>query len=415
MPDFIALLNEVKDPRQSTKIIYPLTNILFIGICAIFCGAEAWEDMALFAQCRFDWFSKYIDMSDGVPSKYTIRRVFSLLDPPQIGELTMGVIASLFKQGSPVGHIAIDGKTLRGNQSKAKEIKPLQIVSAWCESQGISMAEVAVDRKSNEITAIPELLDLINIKGSTISIDAMGTQKAIAKKINKFAQNSIYLSSQQATRYFGKLPLRVVMRFVFFRSKLRGIRPLAIDNEAHYVLSLKGNQGNLHQEVKNHMENEGTCLENLVKDYFEKSHGRVVRRRYFTCELPESLNALSFPGMESIIATETISNNVGDSKVSAEWRYYISSHKPSEEKLPEYIRNHWGIENKLHWVLDVHLNDDADRKLNKNAVDNISRIKRLAVNLVRKNDFGNKKSVRLKLKQLQWDENYLLNILLGKF
>ncbi|WP_230390247.1 ISAs1 family transposase [Piscirickettsia salmonis] len=327
----------------------------------------------------------------------------------------MGVIASLFKQGSPVGHIAnkfaqnsiylssqqatryfgklplrvvmrfvffrsklrgirplaIDGKTLRGNQSKAKEIKPLQIVSAWCESQGISMAEVAVDRKSNEITAIPELLDLINIKGSTISIDAMGTQKAIAKKI--------------------------------------------IDNEAHYVLSLKGNQGNLHQEVKNHMENEGTCLENLVKDYFEKSHGRVVRRRYFTCELPESLNALSFPGMESIIATETISNNVGDSKVSAEWRYYISSHKPSEEKLPEYIRNHWGIENKLHWVLDVHLNDDADRKLNKNAADNISRIKRLAVNLVRKNDFGNKKSVRLKLKQLQWDENYLLNILLGKF
>ncbi|QGP48960.1 Transposase (plasmid) [Piscirickettsia salmonis] len=371
MPDFIALLNEVKDPRQATKTIYPLTNILFIGICAIFCGAEAWEDMALFAQCRFDWFSQYIDMSDGVPSKYTIRRVFSLLDPPQIGELTMRVITSLFKQGSPAGHIAIDGKTLRGNQSKAKEIKPLQIVSAWCESQGISMAEVAVDRKSNEITAIPELLDLINIKGSTISIDAMGTQKAIAEKI--------------------------------------------INNEAHYVLALKGNQGNLHQEVKNHMETEGTCLENLVKDYFEKSHGRVVRRRYFACELPESLNELSFPGMESIIATETISNNVGDSKVSAEWRYYISSHKPSEEKLPEYIRNHWGIENKLHWVLDVHLNDDADRKLNKNAVDNISRIKRLAVNLVRKNDSANKKSVRLKLKQLQWDENYLLNILLGKF
>ena len=369
MSAFIQLLTDIDDPRQSAKIHYPLVNILFISFCAIFYGAEGWHDIGLFAEYKQDWLSQYIDMSCGIPSYFTIRRLFCLIDPSEIGALTRMITRGLLKPDEPIGHIAIDGKSLRGNKSAAKGIKPLQIVSAWCESQGLSLAEVAVDKKSNEITAIPLLLDLLELKGSTVSIDAMGAQEKIARQI--------------------------------------------LEKDGDYVLALKGNKGNLHKTVKAYMEAEGADTPNLLRDYFDHSHGRDVRRRYFSCSVPESVKEFGFPGMQSLIATETISNKQHDSKVTAEWRYYISSHPCDTSSLPDVIRGHWAVENKLHWVLDVHLKDDADRKLDRRAADNFSRIKRFIINMVRKNDTDKDLSVGRKLKKILWDDEYLKRILLS--
>lgn len=361
----MELLNNVEDPRDPTKITYPLINLLFIGLCAVFCGAETWEDMEIYAEARFSWLSKYIDLSAGTPPWWTIRRIFSLVNPDHIANLTIEV--AQFLAGDKVkDHIALDGKASRGNKSIKKGIKPLQMVSAWCEDLGLSLAEVAVANKSNEITAIPKLLDLLDVKGCTISIDAMGCQTEIADKI--------------------------------------------VERGGEYVLALKGNQGKLHQEVEAYMQAEGISLNNLVSDYFDESHGRVTRRRYFACTASK-LSDHYFSQLNTIIATETISDR--GSGVTAEWRYYISSHKADNEKLPEYIRGHWSIENKLHWILDVHLGDDADKKLEKNAVEILSRLRRMVINMVKsKPPEGKKRSTRSQLKRLVWDNDYLLSVLL---
>ena len=368
MAAFIDYLRELEDPRQDTKVKYPLINIIFISICAIFHSAETWKDIHTYAECRQDWLKKYLDLSDGIPSMYTFRRLFCLLDSVQIGKLTRDIISQFLNKDAE-DHICLDGKTNRGNKSKAKGIKPIQIVSAWSESQGLSLGEVTVDKKSNEITAIPVLLDLLDIKGSTISIDAMGTQKSISDIIVK--------------------------------------------KEANYVLALKGNQGKFHENVKSHMEANGQGRDSLIEDYFDESHGRLIRRRYFASEVPESFTSSGFKGLKTFIAMETISQRGKGTPVTSEWRYYISSHDSDNEKLPEYIRGHWGVENKLHWILDVHLGDDKDKKLDRNAADSISRIKRLLINLIRKNDPDTKLSMGRKIKKMLWDENYFIKVLVG--
>ena len=364
--DIIAALKKIEDPRQQGKIDYSLVNILFISICAIFNSAETWEDIAMYAKYREDWLSKYIDMSPGIPSSYTFRRVFGLISPDEISHLTYDIISKFFTTQKQ--HICIDGKSMRGNKSKAKGIRPVQIVSAWSETLGISLSEVSVDKKSNEITAIPLLLDILDIDGSTISIDAMGTQKEIAEKI--------------------------------------------VDKNAHYVLALKGNKGKIFDTVKSYMQDHGQTSKDLKSDYFDESHGRFVRRRYFAVDIPDHIQKINqFKNLKSIIATENISMRSADAPVTSEWRYFITDHDKNEALIPDYVRGHWGVENKLHWQLDVHLGDDKDKKLDRNATENISRIKRLLLNLVRKNDPNSKKSVRSRLKMMLWDEEYFLKIL----
>ena len=209
---------------------------------------------------------------------------------------------------------------------------------------------------------------MLDIKGCTISMDAMGTQKDIAEQI--------------------------------------------VDKEAHYVLALKGNQGKFFESIKTYMHEHGEKPENLICDYFDESHGRCVRRRYFAIDIPEDINKINeFKNLKTIIATENISTRSSDSPVTSEWRYFITDHSKDEAKLADYVRGHWGVENKLHWHLDVHLGDDKDKKLDRNGTENISRIKRFLLNLVRKNDTNSKKSVRSKLKRMLWDEEYFLKIL----
>lgn len=362
----VEVLHDVEDPRQQGKVKHSLVNILFISICAVFNSADTWEDIHMYAKFRRKWLSTYIDMSTGIPSSDTFRRVFGLICPTQISELTHTIISKFFTKENQ--HICLDGKTMRSNKSKEKGIKPVQIVSAWSETFGLCLGEVSVDKKSNEITAIPVLLDMLDIKGCTISMDAMGTQKDIVEQI--------------------------------------------VDKKAHYVLALKGNQGKFFESVKTYMHEHGEKPTNLICDYFDDSHGRCVRRRYFAVDIPEAINKINeFKNLKTIIATENISTRSSDSPVTSEWRYFITDHSKDDAKLADYVRGHWGVENKLHWHLDVHLGDDKDKKLDRNGTENISRIKRLLLNLVRKNDINSKTSVRSKLKRMLWDEEYFLKIL----
>lgn len=364
----IDYLSTIEDPRAQEKVEYPLTTLLFISICAIFCGAEGWEDMVLFADTRQKWLSKYVDMSKGTPSYSTFRRLFSIVEPTAWSKLIEGTLGLVMQDRKPEDQIAIDGKSLRGSRCASKELRAIQMVSAWSFSNKLVLTDTSTDSKSNEIKAIPLLLELLNLDGCTISIDAIGCQAEILKMI--------------------------------------------VEKGGDFVIGLKKNQPSLYNAVLEYHQNVGNKLDNLIHDEWDESHGRLVRRRYFTYKLPKDSVPSSLEGINSIIATETISSKKHGDKVSAEWRFYITSHDTTKENLHTYVKNHWSIENELHWHLDVHLNDDGDKKRDEVAAVNFSRIKRMLLSLVKtKIPPGKKRSVRSRLKQVAWDTDYLISLL----
>lgn len=243
----------------------------------------------------------------------------------------------------------------------------MQMVSALSVENNIVLGEVKTDCKSNEITAIPLLLALLDLEGATISIDAMGCNEKIINNILK--------------------------------------------GGANYVIGLKKNQPKLYAAVETYSLEQGTSLDNLIEDYFDDSHGRSVRRRYFAFDVTDEINSLGFSQMKTIIATETISGSPYTDGVSAEWRYYITNHNKAQPKLAEYIRGHWAIES-YHWLLDVHLNDDRDKKYEESAAENFAKTKRFLLDLVKsKPPEGKKRSVRSNLKRVGWDLDYLVTLL----
>ena len=364
----IALLSQLEDPRETGKVQHPLSTIFFMSICAIFCGAETWEEIVCWADKHQNWLSHYVDMSHGVPSYSTIRRMFMLVSPDYWEKLIRQTMAELGPAKKSEDHIAIDGKTLRGSVCKSKEIRAMQMVSAWSVENNIILGEVKTDSHSNEIKAIPLLLELLSLEGATLSLDAIGCQKKIIQAILK--------------------------------------------QGAHYVIGLKKNQRKLYQAVESYAQKEGTELSHLIRDHFDDSHGRSVRRRYFSFEIPEEIKSLGFEKMKTVVATETISSSRYTKGVKSQWRYYITDHEPSQIKLADYIRDHWQVES-MHWCLDVHLNDDHDKKYEKNAAENFAKTKRLFFNLVRSNlPQGKKRSLRSHLKMVGWDMDYLEKLLL---
>tara|TARA_B100001079_G_C16359375_1_gene492141 strand:+ start:104 stop:1216 length:1113 start_codon:yes stop_codon:yes gene_type:complete len=368
MSEVLDFLSSVDDPREQEKVVYPLVSLLFMSICAVFCGAESWDDMVVFTESRKDWLSKYIDMKAGIPSYSTFRRVFSVIQPNAWIALIEGTLGIVIKERKPEDQIPIDGKTLRGTRCASKEIRAIQMVSAWSVSNKISLADIRTDSKSNEIKAIPLLLDLLSIEGCTITIDAAGCQEAILQKIT--------------------------------------------EKDGDFVIGLKKNQPSLYQAVHDYSKEHGEKPEHLIDDGFDESHGRLVRRRYFAFPLPDTAKPFALTGIKSIIATETISSNNNMHGVSAEWRYYVTSHEVGNPKLARYVREHWSIENEYHWQLDVHLNDDKDKKYDDVAAENFARTKRLLLNLVKaKQPEGKKRSVRSRLKRVAWDLDYLLALL----
>lgn len=361
----LEMLAEISDPRMEGKVQHKLSTIIFGALCGVLSGCESWNDIEDYCYAKKSWLSKYVNLENGVPSSYTFRRLFTLLNPDIVENLLRAHAQEIVAKGKASEQIAVDGKALRG--SKKLDLRCLHSVSAWCHENGLVLGEVQTEDKSNEIAAIPVLLESLDLKDSTVTIDAAGCQKHITELITS--------------------------------------------KKGNYVLGLKRNHPKLYEAAKEHIEN---TAGNLLKDDFDESHGRLVRRRFF------GYDASKLPGIEdwsyarTVVAVETISSKKNDPNriVSTEWRYYLSNHKSTNEALPNYIRNHWGIENKLHWVLDVHLKEDNDQKAERKSARSFALLKRIALNIVRTKDVTPKRSLRRKLKHSAWSDDYLLSMLI---
>ncbi|WP_341763535.1 ISAs1 family transposase [Candidatus Tisiphia endosymbiont of Beris chalybata] len=361
---FEDFINGINDHRVDRNKLHSVEEILFLTLTAIICGAEGWRDIERFGRLKLEFLRTVFPYANGIPSDDTLRRFFRVLDPKTFSTC-FTVWASSLKLPSST-HIAIDGKVSRHTFDGDKN--PLHMVSAFASECRTVLAQEKVSDKSNEITAIPKLLGILDIKGAIVTIDAMGCQREIAQAI--------------------------------------------IDKEADYILSLKGNQGNLHQDIKlvfadKELLNELSVDINQTTDGSE--HGRIEERIYRAVTMPQELQEQhNWPELKTII--EVISKREIKGVLSEETRYYISSLEQEAVKIGMAIRSHWAIENSVHWILDVSFRDDDSRIRKGNAPQNIAIIKHMALNVLQK-----AKQKRDSIKQLRkaagWDNNQLLTIL----
>lgn len=360
---------DLTDPRQR-KVVYPLLNMVTITICAVVSGADDFVAIAKWGRTKIDWLSKFLDMSSGVPSHDRFNAVFAAIKPSEFEKCLVSWITSLHEvSGGQI--IAIDGKTLRGSYGKASAKSAIHMVSAWATANQISLGQVVVDEKSNEITAIPKLLEILEISGCIVTIDAMGCQTAIAAKIK--------------------------------------------DSHADYCLAVKGNQPTLHEGIQdyfvNHTEDDFARVQVRRYETQETGHGRQERRQYFLCPVPRELpDQERWEGLKAIgVVIQTV---VRDGKTSSEVRYYILSQYLSGRRFAEAVRGHWGIENNLHWQLDVTFGEDGCRIRQGHADANFSALRRLALGLL-KNEKSAKVGVKNKRLMSAWDEAYLQKVVFG--
>jgi len=361
-------LGQVPDPRRERTKLHLLVDILVIAVCATICGAETWEEMAEFGQAKESWFKKFLALPNGIPSHDTFRRVFLLINPKKFQESFLRWVRCVTREtASEI--VSIDGKQARGARS-ADGKEGLRMVSAWACEQRLVLGQLKTREKSNEITAIPLLLELLQLKGCIVTIDAMGCQKEIAAKI--------------------------------------------ISQEADYVLSLKGNQGQLHEEVEEYFAwAERINFKDLEYDScrtLEKDHGRIEERRCWITEDTEWFTEKAeWAGLRSFIMVEHKREVIG-AAASIERRYFISSLAASAKAALRCVRGHWGIENSLHWVLDVAFREDACRTRTGHAPENLATLRHIAVNLL-KQERSCKLGVKSKRLKAGWDESYILKVL----
>lgn len=359
--------NDFPDPREDNKR-HLLIDIFAIVICASICGAEKWEDIAEFGRAKETWLRSFLELPHGIPSKDTFRRVFATLDPEEFNRRFSEWI-KLINPKIKQEIISIDGKTLRRSHDSKKDKSAIHMVSAWANKAGLTLGQVKTDEKSNEITAIPELLEMLELNGCIVTIDAMGTQKTIAKKI--------------------------------------------IDKEADYVLALKGNQGTLHEDIKIYFT--GTQEEELFKPPFNyyktfvKDHGRIEKREYWTCS---DINWLSMKNdwvnLKSVCMMRT-ERTIGE-KINTEISYFITSLPPDAKIIGDAIRSHWGIENSLHWVLDMAFREDECRKRIDNSAENFAVLRHITLNLL-KQEKTCTRSIAGKRLLAGWNVTYLEKVL----
>lgn len=369
---FFAHFSIIPDPRVERTKKHKLIDILFIGVCTIICGGEDFTDMEEFGEAKEEWLRKFLELPHGIPSHDTFGRVFSRLDPRAFGECLLRWSAALH-EATRGEVIALDGKTLRHSFDGATGQAALHLVSAWASENGIALGQLKVDGKSNEITALPALLKMLDVKGCVVTIDAMGCQKELAKQV--------------------------------------------IEQGGDYVFCLKGNQGSLHEETEYFFEEAKKMgFANVPYRYhqsLEKDHGRIENRRCWMVE-ETAIQWLDkrdqWPGLASIAAIEA-QRRIGKKK-SKETRYFISSLTGSAQQLAEAARKHWGIENSLFWVLDVTMNEDGSRIRKDRAPENMALLRRLALNLIKKAKPA-KKSVRGSIKRAGWDNSFLETILVA--
>jgi len=358
---------EVTEPRDSNKR-HTLLDIITIALCAVICGADSWEDIEEFGTTKRAWFETFLELPHGIPTHDTFARVFASMDSKEFQQAFLRWVEAIQKT-TKNRIVAIDGKTLR--RSYGKNTSPLHLVSAWaCESKMV-LGQVKTKEKSNEIRAIPELLKVLELEGCIVTIDAMGCQKEIVKTI--------------------------------------------IDKSADYVLGLKGNQGTLHEDVELYFEDcRASGFKEVTYDYHETidgDHGRIETRRYWTTADTDWLADKALWKNLSTIAMVQRERYV-DGVTSLETSYYISSLTSNAAQIAQAVRGHWGIENSLHWVLDIAFREDESRIRKDHAPANFATIRHMALNLLRK-ETSLKRSIRGKRLKAGWDTDYLERILKG--
>jgi len=328
----------LKDPRRAHRRLHLLQDIIVIALCAVIAGAQDWQQVATFGRKRLDWLKRFLKLPNSIPAHDTFERLFDRIDPQAFQACFRAWVQTL-QEALSIKHVAIDGKTLRGSGST--KLGPLHLVSAWATAQRLSLGQVAVDEKSNEITAIPALLELLDVRGALVTIDAMGCQKAIAQKI--------------------------------------------IDRGADYILTVKENQEHLRTDIRQ------SFMEACERDFLgcahdtyetrERGHGREEYRCYSVLHCTTGLrNAAAWVGLTTIGICH--SERTVQGVRSEETRYFIGSKKANAKVYGKALRHHWGIENSLHWQLDVNFDEDHNRVSKRNAAENLALLRRLTLSLL---------------------------------
>jgi predicted transposase YbfD/YdcC len=359
---------DLDDPRVVGRCDHRLLDVVVITLLAVLCGAEDWPDVELFGQSRKEWLGTFLSLPNGIPSHDTFRRVFGALERNQFAQALFQWTQALH-EATGGQHLAIDGKSLRRSFATRSGKSMLHLVTAWASDNGLTLAQVPCAEKSNEITAIPELLKLLALKGTTVTIDAMGCQTEIASQIR--------------------------------------------EQKGHYVLALKGNQSGLQEDMQRLYEqaidSDFAGLAHEVHQTTETGHGRTDERTCQVIGIPKGHPQREKWKDLSTLAAVTSRRVVGD-KETWETRLYVSSHPPRAQLLAQAIRRHWSIENSQHWVLDVTFGEDSRRQQDRNGASNLAAVRRLAVSLLRQ-ETTNKRGAKNKRLHCALDPSYLLKVL----
>jgi predicted transposase YbfD/YdcC len=370
----VAALAAVPDPRRQCKNLrHPLVDILVVGFCGVLCGCDDFVELETFGRKKEDFFRRFLELPEGIPSHDTFRRVFQAVCPQALQRCLIQWLQGVRQTAPPAEGevIAIDGKTLRRTFDRAHGLGALHLVSAWATTNGLTLGQVAVDAKSNEITAIPQLIALLDLKGCVVTIDAAGCQKDIAAHI--------------------------------------------VAKEADYVLALKANQPTLYDQVSDYfvdqLEKEGAERKLRHHREVEESHGRTETRETFVAPATQAMVASgAWVGLATVVLVIRRCVEHATGKTSDDVRYFLSSLPAKVKRLAGAVRQHWGIENGLHWVLDIAFNEDRMRQRDRNGIENLALLNRLAVTVLRR-DKTVKAGVKCKRKAAGWDDNYLLHLL----
>ena len=358
----------LEDPRDIRGKEHLLLDIITIALCAVISGAEGWEDMTEYGRAKQDWLLTFLSLPNGIPSADTFRRVFARLDPEQMQSCFISWVNAISKLlGAEV--VGIDGQTLRHSHDQECAKAAIHMVSAWASANRLVLGQRKVDDKSNEITAIPALLSVLEITGCIVTIDAMGCQKEIASAI--------------------------------------------IGRGADYVLALKGNQGRLFEDVKwlfqQAQASKFEDVDHSKAQSIDKGHGRIEIRRCWTLsDLDYLTQTTLWSGLQTVVMVQSERHCNG--QVTTENRFFISSLPSQATLIMNAVRTHWSIENSLHWVLDVSFHEDACRIRRANSPQNMALLRHLALNLLSK-DSSSKRGIAARRKKAAWDQSYLIKLL----
>jgi predicted transposase YbfD/YdcC len=359
--EFAACWEELDDPRTGNAALHDFNELLVIALCSVLSGGQGAVDMGLYARAKEPFLRGFLKLSNGLPSHDTFSRLFRRLDPEQFRAAFQRFMTKF--SGHCQGVVAIDGKVLRRSFDRASSKSALHMVSAWGCEQRLVLAQIATDAKSNEITAVPKLLAMLSLKGAIVTTDALNCQRAIAQQI--------------------------------------------VEQDGDYALALKGNQGSLHDDVRLFLD-DPACKVTTAEPTVEADHGRIETRTAMVSSDIEWLQEdHQWPGLAAIGKVVRIRET--PDKTSTETAYYLLSKTLSAERFNEVVRQHWGVENRLHWRLDVVMNEDQDRTRLGNGPHNLAVLRHMAINAMQRDTA--KGSLRGKFKRAGWDDAYLTSLL----